>query len=139
MKPVLKNALAVLAGIIIGMFVNAAINKIGAALVGGPNGVDLSDPKNVADNIHLFEIKHFAMPWLAHALGTLVGAFTTVKLAAKNHMNYAMVIGTFFFIGGATMVYLIKGSPTWFNITDLAFAYFPMAWIGAKLAIKKID
>lgn len=136
MNPVLKNALAVLGGIIIGMFVNAAINMIGESFIGGPNGVDLSDPNNVADNIHLFKIKHFASPLLAHALGTLVAAFTTVKLAAKDHMNYALVIGAFFFTGGAIMVYMIKGSPLWFNITDLSL-YFPIAWLGGKLALKK--
>ena len=136
MNPVLKNALAVLGGIVIGILANASILGLGEAFIGAPAEVDLSDPNNVADNIHLFEFKHFAMPWLAHAMGTLVGAFTAVKLAANNHLNYAMVIGAFFFTGGSIMAYMIQGAPLWVNITDLVFAYFPMAWIGAKLAQK---
>jgi hypothetical protein len=137
MNPVLKNALAVLGGIIIGIFINASILSLGEFIVGAPDGVDLSDPNNVANNIHLFKFKHFAMPWLAHAMGTLVGAFTAVKLAANYHFNYAMVVGAFFFTGGSIMAYMIQGAPLWVNITDLVFAYFPMAWIGAKLANKK--
>ena len=39
-----------------------------------PAGVDVSDPQSLSESIHLFEPKHFVFPFLAHALGTLVGA-----------------------------------------------------------------
>jgi hypothetical protein len=45
------------------------------------------------------------------------------------------VVALFFFIGGFFMVLKLP-SPVWFNVIDLVFAYFPMAWLGSLL-IKK--
>lgn len=78
---------------------------------------------------------NFLFPFLAHALGTLVGAFVAAKFAVSHQLKFAMVIGMFFFIGGAMMVNMI-GGPLWFNVTDLVFAYIPMAYFGGKLASK---
>jgi hypothetical protein len=46
------------------------------------------------------------------------------------------VVGAFFFLGGLYMVSILPAAPLWFDVLDLALAYFPMAWAGAKLASK---
>jgi hypothetical protein len=81
----------------------------------------------------LLESKHFIMPFIAHALQALLGAFVTVKLAASRHFLLAMIIGALSFLAGLANIAMI-GGPTWFKIVDLALAYFPMAWLGWKLA-----
>jgi len=73
------------------------------------------------------------MPFLAHALGTLVGAFLAALIAATHKMKFALLIGIFFLIGGTVNVFLLP-SPTWFTIVDLAGAYIPMAWIAGKIS-----
>ena len=80
----------------------------------------------------LFEPQHFIMPFLAHALGTLVGALVAAKLAVTHRMRMAQIIGLIFLAGGITMVVMLP-SPLWFNLLDLGLAYLPMAWIGGKL------
>jgi uncharacterized membrane protein YqgA involved in biofilm formation len=82
--------------------------------------------------MHLFEFKHFVAPFLAHALGTLVGAYVAVIIAASYKRTLALVIGVFFLLGGITMAFMLP-SPAWFVVVDLVGAYIPMAWIGARL------
>jgi len=133
MNPILKNILAVVAGIIAGMAVNMGIIMMSGSVIPLPEGVDPANTESLKANIHLFEAKHYIMPFLAHALGTLAGAFLTAKIAANNKFRLALVIGVFFLIGGVMTSFQL-GSPLNANLIDWIFAYIPMAWLGWKLA-----
>ncbi len=135
MKPIVKNILAIIAGIVIGSLVNGAIIMISGKIIPPPPGVDVTTEEGLKAGIHLFKPINFLMPFLAHALGTLAGAFSATWIAANNRLLIAMLIGVFFLIGGSAMVLKLP-SPTWFNIADLVLAYFPMALLGYKLAPK---
>lgn len=132
MSIIIRNILAVIAGIILGSIVNMSIIYISGSVIPPPDGVDVTNMEGLREAMHLFEPKHFLMPFLAHALGALVGAFLTAKIAATRKMLLAMVIGVVFLIGGTFNVFLLP-SPLWFTITDLVLAYIPMSYIGAKL------
>ena len=93
---------------------------------------DPSDMESLKANMHLFEMKHFIFPFLAHALGTLAGAITVAMLAAGHKMKLAIGIGVFFLAGGITNVVLLP-SPMWFNALNLLGAYIPMDWIRWKI------
>jgi len=134
MNPTVRNCLAVVAGIIIGGIVNMGIIMISASVVPLPEGVNPEDINSMNENMHLYGAKHFIMPFLAHALGTLAGAFTATKLAASSHRTLAMAIGAVFLIGGIMAVRMLPNAPIWFSATDLILAYLPMAWMGWKLA-----
>jgi len=133
MHSTIRNILAVIGGIILGGVVNMGIVMISGNIIPPPGGADVTTLEGLKSSIHLFEPRHFIFPFLAHALGTLVGAGFTAKLAASQRTPLALVIGAFFLIGGAVNVMLLP-SPMWFNVLDLVGAYFPMAWLGARLA-----
>jgi hypothetical protein len=133
MNPILKNILAVLAGVILGSIVNMGIIMLSSSIIPPPEGVDPSDMESLKSSMHLFEPKHFIVPFLAHALGTLAGAFITALIAVNHKMKLALVIGLFFLLGGISSVFMLP-SPTWFIVLDLVVAYIPMAWIGGRLA-----
>lgn len=133
MNPTLRNTLAVVVGVVLGAMLNGGIISISGSLIPPPDGVDVSDVKSLAARMHLFEPKHFIMPFLAHGLGTLFGAYLVGLIAVSHNLRLALVVGAVFFIGGAMMVYQLP-SPMWFNALDLIGAYFPMAWIGWILA-----
>ena len=133
MNPRLKNALAVIVGIIAGSVVNMALVVVGPAIIPPPDGVDVTNMESIRSSLHMFEFKHFVFPFLAHALGTLAGAYLAVVMSASRGMAAAMVVGGFFLIGGIINAVSIA-SPTLFAVVDLAGAYIPMAWIGARLA-----
>lgn len=135
LNPILKNILAVIGGIIVGSIVNMSLIIVSGKIIPPPNGIDVTTEAGLKTAMHLMEPKHFLFPFLAHALGTLAGAFITAFLAANNKLILAVVIGTIFLFGGISMIISLT-APMWFNITDVIFAYIPMAFLGYFLASK---
>ncbi len=136
MNPILRNILAVVGGLIIGSVVNMGIVTFSDSVVPLPEGVIPGDMESLKANMHRFRPINFVMPFLAHALGTLVGAMAAAAIAASHPMKLALLVGFLFSIGGVMMVMALP-SPFWFNALDLIVAYIPMAWLGAKLVGKK--
>lgn len=134
MNPIFKNILAVIVGLILGSIVNMALITISGSVIPSPAGADLTTAEGLTANMHLLEPKHFLFPFLAHALGTFVGAFVAAKIAANHKIKFAIAIGCFFLSGGIANVFLIP-APTWFAVVDILFAYLPMAYFAVKLAI----
>jgi hypothetical protein len=135
MHPLLKNFLAVLAGVLSGGLVNMGIILVSASVIPPPEGADVTTMEGLKASLHLFQPINFLMPFLAHALGTFVGAAVVYLMAAKHKMRFALAIGAWFLIGGIMNVFMLP-SPMWFNLLDLLGAYIPMAYLGALLAGK---
>lgn len=131
-----KNVLAWIAGIVIGSLVNMALISLSGKIIPIPEGVDNKTTEGLAAGIHLFEPKHFIFPFLAHALGTLAGAFIATKLSRPQKIYSPLIIGVVFLAGGIAMVLQLP-APMWFNITDLVMAYLPMAYLGFVLGKDK--
>ena len=135
MHPIIKNILAVVAGIVAGSAVNMGIINVSALIIPPPEGVDNTTMEGLKASMHLFEPKHFLMPFLAHAIGTLAGGFLAALLATEQKIKFALGIGLFFMLGGIANVIMLP-SPLWFTLLDLGAAYIPMAYIAGKLANK---
>jgi uncharacterized membrane protein YqgA involved in biofilm formation len=132
MSSTLRNVLAVVAGVVVGGAVNMALISVSGSVIPLPEGVDPADMESLKANIDRFEPRHFLMPFLAHALGTLVGAFLAARLAASRRTALALGVGVFFLLGGVANAFLLP-TPGWFLAADLLLAYLPMAWIGGRL------
>jgi len=135
MNKIVRNVLAVITGIILGSAVNMGIIMLQGYFIALPEGVDVTNTESLQSSMHLFGPKHFIFPFLAHAIGTLVGAYLSARIAASHKMNFALGIGMFFLIGGISMVFMMP-APVWFLILDLSVAYIPMGWLSGKLATK---
>ncbi|HDZ04036.1 hypothetical protein LCGC14_0132990 [marine sediment metagenome] len=135
MNPIVKNILAVVAGLIVGSVVNMLIIMVSGSIIPPPEGGDITTMEGLKATMHLFEPKNFIFPFLAHALGTLVGAFVAAKIAATRKMLVALIVGLFFLIGGTINIVLL-GGPMWFTALDIIVAYMPMAYLGFILAKK---
>lgn len=133
MHPIFKNILAVLAGIVGGSAINMGLIMVSGSIIPPPEGVDPTNMESLKASMHLFEAKHFIFPFLAHALGTLGGAFLAALIAVNHKMKFATAIGVFFLIGGIANTFMLP-SPIWFTILDLVAAYIPMAWLGGTIA-----
>ncbi|MEQ1903939.1 MAG: hypothetical protein ABL888_07145 [Pirellulaceae bacterium] len=110
-----------------------AIVLLGPMVIPLPEGVDMSNPETMAENIKRLEAVNFIPIFLAHAFGSLVGAFVAAKIAAGHKMKFAIGIACFFLLGGIAMVSMY-GGPLWFAILDLVGAYLPMGYLGGLLA-----
>lgn len=132
MPVLLRNVLAVVAGIVIGSAVNMALITLSPSVFPPPAGVDVTNAESLAASIHLFQPRHFVMPFLAHALGTLAGALAAFLIAATHKARLAYVIGVVFLAGGVASVFMIP-APVWYIALDLVAAYLPMAWLAVQL------
>ena len=129
MKTIFKNILAILGGVVIGMVVNMGL------IITGNQLIPFEDDMNPMNAMN-WELKYFIFPFLAHAIGTLSGAFIAAKFSASYHMVLAICIGIFFLLGGISMVFIMP-APVWFIVADLSLAYIPMSWFGWKLTGQK--
>ena len=135
MHPVIRNILAVISGLVVGSMVNGSLIMASGSLIPPPPGADVTTMEGLQASLHLFEPRHVIMPFLAHAFGTLVGAFVAAAIATNNSMKIALGVGVLFLVAGMINVFLLP-SPIWFSILDLVGAYLPMAYLGGKLAQK---
>ena len=125
MKTIFKNILVVLGGCLFGMAVNMGLIITGNQLIPFADGLNPMDAT-------MWEIKYFLFPFLAHAIGTLVGAFIVARYSASYHMILSISVGVFFLLGGISMVFIMP-APLWFILVDIFLAYIPMGWYGWKL------
>lgn len=133
MKPMVRNILALITGLVVGSIVNMGIIMISGSIIPPPEGADITTMEGLMESMHLFKPVNFLMPFLAHALGTLVGALLAAYIASSDKRKWALGVGFFFLLGGIANVVALP-SPLWFNIVDLVGAYIPMAYLGAMLA-----
>jgi hypothetical protein len=134
MHPVIRNSLAVLAGIIVGSVVNIGIIMVSSSIIPPPAGADVTKEEGLKASMHLFKPINFLFPFIAHALGTFVGAFVAASIAINHKMICALIVGVFFLAGGIAVNLFMLPSPLWFTISDLALAYIPTAYIAVRIA-----
>ena len=132
MPNLLRNVLAIFAGIVIGGAVNMALITLSPSLIPPPAGVDVTNAESLGKAMHLFAPRHFVMPFLAHAIGTFTGALAAYLIAATYEARMAYVIGVVFLCGGVAASFMIP-APAWFISLDLLAAYLPMAWLSIRI------
>lgn len=133
--PILRNILAVIVGFVVGSIVNMGLILLSPHVIPPPAGVDVSNVESMRASIHLFEPKHFLFPFLAHALGTAVGALVAYLVAGSRRAVFAYVIGVLFLAGGIAASRMIPAT-TWFIVLDLVGAYLPMAWLATRVGAR---
>lgn len=133
MHPILRNTIALFMGGLAGMVINAGFIRVGAGFLPVPEGVIPTDFESIQAHADLYTSRHFILPFLAHAVATLSGAYTVSRIAVSNYKKLSLSIGGFFLLGGIMMAI---GLPAFwkFAIVDILFAYFPMAILGWKIA-----
>jgi hypothetical protein len=139
MPVLLRNVLAVIAGLVAGAFINGALITLSPLIIPPPAGVDVSNVESMRQGMHLYQPQHFVMPFLAHALGTFAGALVAWLVAATYKAQLAYAVGVLFLMGGVAAAFMIP-APAWFIALDLLLAYVPMAWLairtGARTSFK---
>lgn len=133
MKAPVRNTLSVIAGWLGGTAVNMGLITMGHRVFPIP-GVDHSDMDAMAGAMPTLDAQYFIFPFLAHALGTFVGAMLAGLIAATHKMKFSIAVGGLFLLGGIIANYMLPG-PVWFAVVDLVLAYIPMAWLGGRVGM----
>ncbi len=132
MSAILRNILAVVVGVVLGSIVNMAIIMVSGSIIPPPAGADVTTMEGLKASMHLFEPKHFLIPFLAHAIGTFMGALVAGAIARTHKLKISLGISALFLVGGIINVLLLP-SPLWFTVLDLAGAYLPMGYVAGVL------
>jgi hypothetical protein len=130
---IIRNIIGVIAGVLIGSYVNRCIVNLGPTFFPLPEGVNITTEEGLKAGMSFMQPEHFIAPFLAHAIGTLVATFLAALIAVHRRKNITRVISILFLAGGAYMVAILP-SPMWFNLLDLIVAYVPMGMLGYWLA-----
>lgn len=133
MPHALRIALALIVGLVVGGGVNMALIMLGPSLIAPPPGADMTTAEGLKAALPLLEPKHFLVPFMAHAVGTLVGALVGSLIAVSKRAIVAYAVGAVFLCGGIAASVMVP-APAWFKVLDLAVAYLPMAWLGLSVA-----
>jgi len=128
----------ILVGALAGATLNMGVLLLGSKLMPNPPGVDVNDPASINAHIHEYSVLQLLVPFLAHALGTLAGAFLAARFNRGTGLGLlaALVVGALFLFGGISTGMMIPNAPLWFDALDLVVAYLPMAFLGARLAAR---
>jgi hypothetical protein len=135
MPRLLRLILAIVLGFAAGSAVNMGLILVSGSVIPPPAGADVTTTEGLKASMHLMEPKHFLFPFLAHALGTLVGAFFATLLTPDRSRGPAYAVGALFFLGGCAATYMLP-APAWFKVVDLALAYGPPTLLGHLLAAR---
>lgn len=135
MSRFLRLLLGVVLGFVAGSAVNMGLVTLSGQVIAPPAGADVSTMAGLKAALPLFEPKHFVFPFLAHALGTLSGAFVATLLAPERSAGPAYAVGGLFLLGGIASVFMLP-APVWFSAVDLLLAYLPAAFVGHALAAR---
>ena len=134
MKTIVRNILAIIIGWFIGSAINMGLIEAGHTLI-PIEGLDPNYMKALAKVMPTLSAKYFIFPFLAHALGTLIGAIVAGWIAASHKMRFSLAIGALFLFGGIAVSFILP-APIWFIACDIIIAYIPMAWLGGLIALK---
>ncbi len=134
MSKIWYTVLGVIAGWVVGSLINMGLIQLGYLLF-PIEGVDTNDFVELSRAMPRLGVKHFIFPFLAHALGTLIGAITAVYISKQQYFTSALIVGIIFLAGGIAMTTILD-APFWFELVDLLLAYIPMAWLGAIIGMK---
>ena len=135
MPKLLRLIIATVLGFAAGSAVNMGLILVSGSVIPPPAGADVTTTEGLKASMHLMEPKHFLFPFLAHALGTMAGAFVATLLTPDRSRGPAYVVGTLFFLGGCAAAYMLP-APAWFNAVDLLLAYGPPTLLGHLLAAR---
>jgi hypothetical protein len=129
MNSFVRNSGAVLLGVFAGAALNMEIIMVSGKIIPLPKSTDIKSAEGLIHGMHLMEPKHFVVPFIAHALGTFVGATIAALIGSTKKLVLAIIVGLVFLLGGIADANMIP-TPLWFTIIDLTLSYLPMAILG---------
>ena len=129
-----KLIFVVIIGLILGGATNMALISLSPHIVPPPPGANMMTAEGITAALPQLRPVHFLMPFLAHAIGTMVGAMIAALLTTRHKLPAVLIVGVVFLIGGIAAARMIP-APTWFIAADLILAYIPFAYLGYLLAL----
>jgi hypothetical protein len=135
MPPILRSILAVLAGIIVGFVVVAALEFLDTTLFPLPAGLDLHDTAAMKQAMAHAPLAALILVLVGWGISALLGSWVAARIARAPKVLHGMIVGIFL-LGAAITDMLEFPHPVWFWICGLLI-FLPASYIGSGLALGK--
>jgi len=134
-RDVLRNVLAVSAGLLAGMGLNMSLITLNTSvLFPAPAGIDMNDGQAFNAYIESLPTEAFLVVLLAHLVQSFVGGWIAARLAASRPMALALTIGIFSLLGGVMAMTMITG-PAWLMV-ELPL-HLVVAWLAGRIEVRR--
>ena len=131
----IRNILAVVAGLAVGMAVNMALIMLNAyVLFPMPAGMDMNDPEQLQSYIATLPMAAFFVVMAAHLSQSFVGGWVAARMGSSQPMLLAMIVG-FVTLAGGIMMFMDVQGPAWMFI-ELPL-YLVVAWLAGRMEVRR--
>jgi len=131
----LRSFLAVLAGLVLGMFVITAVESMIPMIYPVPKAIDPSDPEALRAMMAGMPTGVFVILMCGWTFGALAGGLLAARLAStwfhKAPLLHALAVGVVQ-TAGAIANFTMLPHPTWVLVAGM-LVFIPMALLGGKL------
>jgi len=130
----MKDSLvAVVLGVVVAFVLIMAIEILGSTLFPPPAGVDVMDEASLSAALEAGQIPLGAMLFvlLAYLVGSFAGGGVAARIARRNPMGHALVVGGILLVMGIGNLVSIP-HPLWMAIATLVI-FLPAAWLGGRV------
>lgn len=131
----MKQALAVIVGVIVGFISIMLLELLGHALFPIPEGIDPMDMESLKANMDKIPAASLVAVAVAHFVGLIAAVFAAKKVLPSSNTPAYIVIGLFALATIANLVMIPH--PMWFALLDVV-AIAAGAYLGLMLAKKYI-
>jgi len=129
-----RNILAVIAGLVVGMVVNIAFVMVNLALFPMPEGTDMNDPTAFAGYVETLPATAFILVLAAHLGQSFVGGWVAARLGASRPVLLALIVGVFTLLGGIANAMQVP-MPAWMYVEFPL--YLVVAWAAGVLEARR--
>ena len=131
----LRNILAVIAGLAVGMVVNMALVLLNVyVLYPMPEGTSMQDQEQFKAYLETLPATAFLVPVVAHLAQAFVGGWTAARIGASRPVLLAMIVGVISLVGGIINLMTIEG-PGWMYV-ELPL-YLVAAWLAGRIEVRR--
>lgn len=133
-NPIARQALGVIAGVVVGGLVVFLVELVGHSLFPTPPSTDLSNPEDVKRLISLLPVGALLMVLVGWLLGSLAGAWTASRIARTNMAGWIVAA---LFILLTVYNFTVIPHPLWMMAAGVVIPLVA-AWIAARLSAPRI-
>ncbi len=131
----IRNILAVIVGLAVGMAANMALIMLNAyVLFPMPAGMDMNDLEQLQGYIATLPMMAFFVVMAAHLSQSFVGGWVAARMGSSQPMLLAMIVG-FVTLAGGIMMFMDVQGPAWMFI-ELPL-YLVVAWLAGRMEVRR--
>lgn len=127
-----RKILAVLAGMITGGLIVMIFDELSHLIAPPPEGLDFTDKEAITEFMKTVPVSAFLVMLAGWLLSAFSGAFVASKIVPLSWKSVSLLTGGILMLG-AIMNMVMLPHPVWMMVIGI-LGYFPLAWLGGKLA-----